>query len=501
MTLPLALLILIPGLTGALCLLGWGHRYVQRTIAVSGEIVELAIAILLLSSVWHGEIRVEQIGAWPAPYGITLVADLFSAIMVVLGAVIGLSVIVYSLGSMDSRREAYGYYPLYQMLFMGVNGSFLTGDLFNLYVWFEVMLMASFVLIALGSERLQLEGAIKYVTINLVSSIFFLSGLGILYGIAGTLNMADLAVKLKEVEMPLLVTAASMLFLISFGIKAAVFPLFFWLPACYHTPPVAISAVFAGLLTKVGIYALMRVFTLIFVQNVDFTHSLILAMAVFTMIAGVLGAVAHNEMRRILSFHVISQVGYMVMGLGLFTHAAIAGTILFIVHHVIVKTNLFLISGIVCRLKGSYVLDRLGGLYRSAPILSLAFLVSAFSLAGMPPLSGFFAKLSLVKAAFDTQAYYVVAVALIVGLLTLYSMTKIWNQVFWSPFPGPADDSTEFENDTGSIAYMMAPIVGLVFVTLSIGFGAELYVSMAIKASEQLLDPEQYIRAVLTATR
>ncbi len=443
MNLLLVLPLILPLTMAAISLLAWGRLRVQRSLAVAGTAALLVVGLILLESVWTDGICATQMGAWPAPYGITLVADLLSAIMVVLAGITGLAVAVYSLASMDERREALGYYPLLHILLMGVCGAFLTGDLFNLYVWFEVMLMASFVLLALGGEPGQIRGAIKYVTLNLLASAVFLASVGILYGLAGTLNMADLAGKLDSLPQPGTVTALALLFLIAFGIKAAVFPLFFWLPASYHTPPVAVSAVFAGLLTKVGVYAMIRVFTLLFVHDQAYVHTLILIIAGLTMLTGVLGAAAQHEFRRILSFHIISQIGYMIMGLGLagvtaspqLATLALAGSVFYIAHHIIVKTNLFLVSGVVRRVCGSFELKDLGGLYRSSPGLAILFLIPALSLAGVPPLSGFFAKLSLVQAGLGIGQYAIVAVALVVGLLTLFSMTKIWAEAFWKPQP------------------------------------------------------------------
>jgi multicomponent Na+:H+ antiporter subunit D len=441
-------------------------------------------------------------GDWPAPFGITLVADLFSAIMVVLAGIIGLGVAIYSIASIDARREAYGYYALLNILLMGVCGAFLTGDIFNLYVWFEVMLIASFVLLALGGERAQTEGAIKYVTLNLISSAFFLAAVGILYGLAGTLNMADLSQRLGGMS-PGIVTAVAMLFLVAFGIKAAAFPLFFWLPASYHTPPVAVSAVFAGLLTKVGVYAMIRVFTLLFVQDTGYTHSLILGIAGLTMITGVLGAMAQNEFRRILSFHIVSQIGYMLMGLGLFTTLGLAGSVFYIAHHIIVKTNLFLVAGVVRFLRGSYELKVLGGVYQSFPVLAFLFLIPALSLAGIPPLSGFFAKLALVRAGVEQESYLIVAVALAVSLLTLYSMTKIWNEVFWKAAPAavaetPAGATGETRR---GLSVMLLPIVALAAVTVSIGVTAGPVFELSMNAADQLMDPTAYIEAVLGGQR
>jgi multicomponent Na+:H+ antiporter subunit D len=377
------------------------------------------------------------------------------------------------------------------VMIMGINGAFLTGDIFNLYVWFEILLMSSFVLMALGSERAQLEGAMKYVTLNLLSSALFLAAVGILYALAGTLNMADLSVRLGQVAEPGLVLTLAMLFLVAFGIKAAMFPLFAWLPASYHTPPAAVSAIFAGLLTKVGVYALIRVFTLLFVQDVAYTHTIILVLAGATMVTGVLGAAAQNEFRRILSFHIVSQIGYMLMGLAIFTPLALAGAVFYIIHHIIVKTNLFLVSGLVRRLRGSYELNSLGGVYRLYPLLAALFLVPAFSLAGFPPLSGFWAKYTLVQAGLDAGHYVIVGVALAVSLLTIYSMTKIWAEVFWKEAPAepPAPD-------TRGIGLMVAPVAALALITVTIGLGAQPFYELALRAAEQLADPSQYVQAV-----
>lgn len=498
----LILPIVMPLVSAALSLVCWRSPRVQRGAGVAGMAALFGAALLLLVAVRRQGIQALQVGSWPAPYGISLVADLFAAIMVLLAATMGLAVAVYSLASIDARRVAFGYFALLHILLAGVCGAFLTGDIFNLYVWFEVMLIASFVLLALGGERAQLEGAIKYVTLNLISSAVFLTAVGIVYGVAGTLNMADLHVKLQQVQ-PALQSAIAMLFLVAFGVKAAVFPLFFWLPASYHTPPVAVSAVFAGLLTKVGVYALIRVFTLLFLHDPTFTHMLILWIAGATMVTGVLGAMAQNEFRRILSFHIVSQIGYMVMGLGLFGVAstprlaalALAGSIFYIIHHIVVKTNLFLVSGAVYRLRGSLELKALGGLYGPHPYLSLLFLVPALSLAGLPPLSGFFAKLSLVSAGLQSHQYAIVATALVVGLFTLISMTKIWSEAFWKQAPAAAIDPSKAA-ERGDYRLMLAPVVVLAAITVAIGLAAEPVFALSLEAARQLQNPAEYVAAV-----
>jgi multicomponent Na+:H+ antiporter subunit D len=436
MNVPFAAPLIIP-LAIAIAGLGMrGHRG-QGVLAVVGALLLTLAAGWLTWDVWANGVQVVQAGSWPAPFGISLVADLFAAIMVSLAAVIGLAAVVYSTATIDETRERQGYYPLVFILLMGVCGAFLTGDLFNLYVWFEVLLIASFVLLVLGGGPPQMEGALKYVLMNLVASLLFLSAVGLLYGAVGTLNMADLSQKLQG-DNSAYVTAVAMLLLLAFGIKSAMFPLFFWLPASYHTAPAAVAALFAGLLTKVGVYALIRVFTLVFSEDTGHVGSLLLWGSVLTMVVGVLGAVSHNDIKRILSFHIISQIGYMTLGLALFTSAALAASVFYIGHHIIVKANLFLVAGIIRRVGGTYSLTGLGGLMRSRPLLAVLFFIPAFSLGGIPPLSGFVAKFALVRATFQAEEYVAGGVALAVGLLTLLSMSKIWSEAFMKPLPDGA---------------------------------------------------------------
>jgi multicomponent Na+:H+ antiporter subunit D len=382
---------------------------------------------------------------------------------------------------------------------MGLAGGLLTGDIFNLYVWFEVSLIASFVLMVLGGERDQIAGGLKYVALNLMSSALFLSGVGLLYGLAGTLNLADLALKVPGSQAaPLAVVA--MFFLAAFGIKAALFPFFFWLPASYHTPPAAIAAFFAGSLTKLGIYALIRVFTLVFVDELLQVRTLVLVLAGLTMLTGVLGAIAQTDLRRILSFQIVSHIGYMAMGLGLFTPLALAGAVFYIIHEVIVKTNLFLVSGVVAVLRGTSDLRKLGGLYQSHPALAVVFVVPALALSGMPPLSGFFPKAALVRAGLDGGQYWISAIALVASLLTLYSMMKIWTAAFWAPAGTREDDGEERLHRVVALRHgtrLWAPVAALTLITVGIGAAAGPLFTLSAAAADQLLRPDAYIRAVL----
>ncbi len=493
-----ALPIFIPLLAGTLSLMFWRSRRWQRIIAVVGTAALLASSLWLLNSTIRDGFVVMYMGGWAAPFGITLVADMMGAIMAAITGLIGFIIALYSLGTIPGRHEKFGYYPLMHLLLAGVAGSFLTGDIFNLFVWFEVMLLASFALLTLGGERAQMEGAIKYVTLNLFSSALFLSAIGLTYGMVGTLNMADIGYKLSQVEHTGMVNVVALMFMISFGIKASAFPLFFWLPASYHTPQVAVTALFAALLTKVGVYALYRVFTLMFVGDVGYTHNILLWSAAFTMATGVLGAAAQFEVRRILSFHIVSQIGYIMLGLALFTPLALLGGIFYTVHNIIAKTNLFLLSGLTYRLLGTYELKKMGGIYKHRPGIAILFLISALGLAGIPPLSGFFAKFMIIRAGVEAEAWVVTAVALGVSFMTLYSMLKIWAYAFWSPVPEGTDTTRlEGKEKDRKLWLLLLPIsIMAAFIVLLGLYGEPLY-ELSRVAADQLLNPALYIEAVL----
>lgn len=498
--------ILLPLLASAACLAAWGRVRLQKVVTVLATGGMVAVGVALLDRVLTDGIQVVAMGGWAAPFGIALVVDPLGAVMVLLAAIVGLAVAVFSITGTSRAHWAHGHGALMLAMLGAISGAFVSGDLFNIYVWFELMLLSSFVLLTLGGERPQLEGAIKYVTLNLLSSMVFLSGVGLIYASTGTLNLADLAVRLDAMDDPKRATALAAPLLVAFAIKAAAFPLYFWLPASYHTPPPVVSALFAGLLTKVGVYTLIRVTTLAFDQERALLADGILITAGLTMVSGVLGAMSQNDIRRILSFHIVSQIGYMLMGLGISLHAmaaadsdaaresallALTGAIFYIAHHIIVKTNLFLIAGAIQAEKGTADLDRLGGMIRTHPLLAGLFLFSALSLAGIPVLSGFWAKVVLVRAGLEAGTYLIVGVSLAVSLLTLFSMMKIWTRAFWgSPAEAPSTPAP------GGWLRML-PIAGMALVTLGIAVGAPWVFDFAKHAASSALDPASYIDAVL----
>lgn len=473
-------------------------------------VVNLVVSLLLAQHTLGGSRLVVQAGGWPAPFGITLMADGLTAILLVLTAIICLAVLPYAIATLDAHRQRMGFYPLYLFLLMGVNGAFLAGDLFNLYVFFEVLLMASFVLLTLGGQPAQINGGIRYVVLNLIGSLIFLAAAGVAYGTLGTLNMAHLAQRLDSAPPALQILLAGML-LFTFGSKASLFPLIFWLPASYYTTHPAITAVFGGLLTKVGIYTLFRFFPLLFPNLLVEWQQLFLAIAALTMLIGVLGAMAVNQMRRVLSFHVISQVGYMVMGLGVAVSGnqlamgfGLSAGILYLVHHMIVKTALLMAGGAAELEAGSGKLigGRLSGLVSSRPGLALLFFLAAMSLAGIPPSSGFIAKLSLLQITMDSEEWPVVIVSLIVSILTLVSMARLWQYGFWGKKQATENTPSLLESRKNQWL-VLAPLALLVGLSLSIGIFGEQFFRLSTTAATQALDRQGYIAAVqpLESTR
>lgn len=483
--------LLLPFLTAILLMALGGAA--QKWASAVGAAVQLAAALFLLRSVSNNGILVSQGGGWPAPFGISLVVDHFSAIMVAVSGVMSLAVAVYAAVDINESRGRLGFHPLFHLQIAGINGAFTAGDIFNLYVWFEVLLAASFALLTLGSEARQLKGAPVYFALNLIASALLLTAVALLYGLTGTLNMAELAIWLPQ-QPAGVVTSVAMLLLLAFGLKAAFFPLYFWLPAAYPTPPIAVSAIFSGLLTKVGVYALIRLYTLMPEWTIAYAQGVLIVVAGLTMLSGVLGAVAQNEMRRLLSFHIISQVGYPLMGLAFFTPLALAGTIFFLVHVIIAKAALFLLAGVVQKLCRTLELDDAGGLYGSYPMVSLLFLIPALSLAGIPPFSGFWAKLVLVEAGLEVGQYAIVAVSLLVSLLTLFSMAKIWMKAFWKPLP-PGKELVP--NPTSGRLLRYLPMGTLALVLLAMGLLAQPFLAVSQRAAEELLQPAHYIESVL----
>lgn len=482
--------LIVPLIGAALAVLLGRRRPLARAVVLASVSINVLYSGWLLWQIARGGRMVAQAAGWPAPFGISLVADALGATMLLVAAVLMLGTVLYSRRSVGPLYEKYFYEPLLLLLLLGVSGAFLTGDLFNLYVWFEVLLMASFGLITLGGTRAQMVGGLKYVVLNLIGSTSFLIGCGLIYGLTGTLNMAHLGERMSAIDSPALTAAVAGLFLFAFGSKAAIAPLFFWLPDSYHTPAPAVTAVFSGLMTKVGVYALYRVFGVVLPNQLAALAPLILALAGITMVVGVVGAMAQMNIRRILSFHIVSQIGYSIMGLGLASAAGLAAGLLFTAHVMIVKAALFFLGGAVEQVAGTGDLKRLGGIARREPILAIFWFLGILSLAGIPPLSGFFGKLALLQVGVAQGQYVITGVAAAVSLLTFFSMLKIWNEVFWKK---SYEDLSKLPRVPLGL---LAPGALLVVLSLAIGLAAGPVAELSAQAGAQAFDLAGYAAAV-----
>ncbi len=480
--------IVLPLVGAALSILLGRSRLAQRVIGISVLSAVSVISIVLLVHVdRHGEV-ISHPGGWTT-MGIDLVADRLGIVMVVVASLMLLAVLVYAIGEPGAERNHVGFQSVYLVLAAGVAGSFLTHDLFNLFVSFEMMLTASYVLLTLGGRRDQVRSGMTYVVISLLASVLFVAALALIYAATGTVDMAKLPERIAE--LPEGVRAMFAVFLlVVFGIKAALFPLFFWLPDSYPTAPSPITAIFAGLLTKVGVYALIRTQTLFFPPD-SRPGTIMLVIAGATMLVGVLGAIAQDDVKRILSFTIVSQIGYMVMGLAFFTVAGVAAAVFSVVHHIVVKTALFLVGGLIERAGGSGRLTKIGGMVRTTPTLAVLFLLPALSLAGIPPFSGFVSKYALVDAGFAERQYLVVGVGLLVSLLTVFSMVRIWAGAFWNPAEDPADgDAAERLAKTGRLGgpvFMVVPAAIVVVMSLGVAVAAGPIFGFSQRTAEDLL--------------
>jgi multicomponent Na+:H+ antiporter subunit D len=486
----LALPIIVP-LFGAALTIMFRNLAVQRIISFFSLTVSLVSATLITFDVSRDtNIAVSRLGGWPANIAITLVADRLAAMLLFISVSLLLIVLCFAIGQRSVDEHSPIYHPVYLILATGISQAFLAGDLFNLFVAFELMLMASYVLLTLDGTDKQIKSGITYVVLNVLKSLLLLTAVGLIFAATGTVNMSELPELLAALPESVR-TGLNLLLLVAFGIKAAVFPLYFWLPDSYPTAPSSVTAVFAGLLTKVGVYGIIRTETLLFPGG---QANLLMWIAAFTMVIGVIGALAQTHMKRLLSFHIVSQIGYIVMGIALGTKAALAATVFYIMHQIPVKAALFLVEGIMERETGQTEFDKVGGLARRSGFFALLFIIPALSLAGIPPFSGFLAKYSLIRAGFEDGQWVIIGIAIAVSLLTLISMTKIWIGLFWGDITPPVP--TERVGILRHHQLMTLSTVVLISGTVVIAFMAGPLYEFCVGAAEQLVDPMMYVKAV-----
>ncbi len=520
--------VLAPMLAAAMTLLAGRKPRLQRLITVFALSVALVVSAALVYLADRDGTIALQVGGWGVsepgmgPLGITLVVDRLSALMLVVSSIVLLAVVFYAIGQGirdgDGRQPVSIFLPTYLVLSAGVFMAFLAGDLFNLFVGFEVLLTASFVLLTIGASRERVRAGISYVMVSMVSSMVFLFGIALIYATTGTLNMAELSVRLDGISDGTR-TALFAVLLVAFGIKAAVFPLSTWLPDSYPTAPAPVTAVFAGLLTKVGVYAIIRAHSLLFPGGA--LDGLLLVAGLLTMVMGILGAIAQSDIKRLLSFTLVSHIGYMVFGIALSSQLGMSGAIYYVAHHILVQTTLFLVVGLIERQAGASKLERLGGLAAASPVLAFVFVVPALNLGGIPPFSGFIGKVALLEAgsqAGSALAWVLVGGSVVTSLLTLYVVARVWTKAFWrSRVDAPeghlsaaaptalvdnAEDSMDIDladrDDVGKMPIgMLVPTGALIVVGLLLTVLAGPIFAYSERAADEVLDRGQYITAVL----
>ena len=507
---PLA--VLIPFFGAGFAFAFYRHQSMQRSITLGTLILTVILEILLLAEVWNGGAHAVHLAGWPAPFGIAMVVDRFAALMLVVSSIITLVVLLYAVGQGAAEEKNDSgpvsiFYPTYLILVAGVSNAFLAGDLFNLYVGFEIFLTASYVLLTLGGGEQRIRAGVTDVVVSLISSMLFLLSIGLIYAATGTVNLADLALKLQELEHGTQLMLHVML-LVAFGIKAAVFPLAFWLPDSYPTAPAPVTAVFAGLLTKVGIYAMIRTETLLFPG--ERINTALMIIALLTMIVGILGALAQADIKRMLSFTLISHIGYLVFGMSLASIVGMAATIFYVAHHITIQTTLFLVTGLIERRAGSSNVDRLGGLAKISPVLAILFFIPAMNLAGIPPFSGFIGKLGMMQGGIAENTWItwaLVIASVVTSLLTLLAVARIWSRSFWRKAEDAEGPDRLLMSKTLAHARaanrrllpmnMIAPTAALVGLSLAFTVFAGPLMEFARGAAHDMYERTPYLEAVL----
>ncbi|WP_135606375.1 NADH-quinone oxidoreductase subunit M [Methanococcoides sp. NM1] len=499
------ILIAVPILMAALMLFLRSNAGIQKGLNITVSFVMMALSFVLLWQVWNGGIQVYEVGEW-GKYGIILVADLLSSGMVVLSSLVSFLALLYSLDYIEGKSLSSSYHSLFNLLVAGLNGTFLTGDIFNMFVFFEILLLSSCALVVANEKggvtksSDKMEATFKYLVLNMIGSIVMLIAVASLYATVGTLNMADLSVKISAMSaagtLPWHIFAIALLFIVVFGNKAAIFPMHYWLPDVHPTAPSPISAMLSGVMIKVGAYGMLRVFFLIFRDALFLFQPIIIFLALATIIIGAVSAVGQKDVKRLLAYSSVSQIGYVFLGIGFGTVYALAAALVFLVNHAIAKSMLFLTSGGIIHHAGTRDMTKMGGMMKTSPVMSVAFLIGTMSIAGLPPMGGFIAKFVLFDAGLLAEYYIPIAIALFFAVFTLFYMFRAWLLMFW----GEIRDVEKYgEYSSHESSYMITiPIITLAALVFIFGIYAEPLIALSQAIAEQLIDPQPYIDAVMT---
>jgi len=479
--------IILPFLAGVIMLFLGKRPMPHRMISAVTSLIMVGVAAFNVYYVYVNGTMVTFISNWSAPFGISVVYDMVAALLVLTTSIVTFFVVVYSFQSIGYERERYYYYPMVLFMITGIIGAFTTGDIFNMFVFFEVFLLASYVLITLGSRKIQLQEGFKYLVVNIVSSNFFLVGLAYLYSVTGSLNMADIHIKLSNYDGNLaIMTIVAVVFLFVFATKAGLFPLYFWMPGSYNAPPMPVIALFGALLTKVGVYAIARTYSLFFTNDVGYTHQVLLLLSLLTIIVGSIGALAYTNMKQIIIYNIMIAVGVIMVGFSMMDYAGTVGSMYYLIHDMIIKAALFLLIGFIIYRTGKNDAADLGGLIRQHPVVGWTFFIATLSLAGVPPFPGFFGKLYIVESAFDNGHAIAAILVLLSSLVVLYSVIRIFIKVFWGE-PAQPIELKNIKSDK-----LLFSAVGLVIISAVFGLSADFLFPIFEMAAESFFDPSSY---------
>ncbi|WP_370206389.1 monovalent cation/H+ antiporter subunit D [Pararhodobacter marinus] len=495
--------VIIPALFGAMIILTMRHdTLLQRVGSLVSSVLSLAVAIALLVGAGTGEVFSYELGSWPAPFGIVLVLDRLSAMMVLLTAVLGLVVLCYAIATNWDQRGR-NFHALFQFQIMGLFGAMLTGDIFNLFVFFEILLIASYGLMTHGGGRMRMRGGVQYVIYNLAGSTLFLFALGTLYAVFGTLNMADLAERAPQLPASdeALVRVTAVLLLMVFVLKGALLPMHFWLPNTYALAPAPVAALFA-VMTKVGAYSVIRVFTLIFPTTLGAVGGLVadvmVPAAMVTLAVGMIGVLGGGTLARTVSFGVIGSMGTLFLAIGTFTETSIAAGLYYLLHSTLASAALFLVVDQVRARRGNSTLLPHSPM-EGEGLVSTLFFVSAIAIAGMPPLSGFLGKLMIMQA-IRVEDWWVWGWAFILctSLIAVVGLSRAGSVLFWRPFDNASPQDDDFTVVPGTTAPLGTAVMGALLALIVLLTVAAGPVTRYVQAtSAQLFDTQTYIYAVL----
>lgn len=484
--------ILLPLFTMLLSLLIKRNGVKKRMVQFMGTI-NFLWALILIPIIQSEGIMVVQIGGWSKSLGTTLVADKFSVFMLLISAFIFFIVTIYSSQTVKKTKRRSGFFFFSSAILMGVNGSFIAGDILNLYLWLEVALTSSFILATIGEKRSKQKKSINYILIHLMGTFFILSAIGFIYGKLGTLNMASLSYQISHIEEIEAVATGLILFFAGITLKGLVLPFFFWLPSSYYNPA-PLTTLYSGLLSNVSFYVIIRFFTLFLHHDLPFWSLLLFWIGGISMIVGVVAASGQKDFHKMISFHIIGQIGFVLIPLAFNTTAGLTAALFFIAHKVITRTNIFLVSGWVYKNIGILSINSLRLTFNKSRIWRMLFFISIFSLAGFPPLSGFIGKYLVLKAGIASNHIAISLLALLAALITLFSMVKVWLKVFWEP---AWNQTTNHPPLKVKEQWSLFSSVALAIVIVGMGVLAQPIINYCEAAATDLTNSAQYIFHVL----